>query len=191
MLFRSRWMFYSYNVMASALSVLFSEPTGGVFALTRGVLTGDVSVSDCVSPIASLSIACVIAVFLWKRRRTIRAWQLDADDRLVLLFLIVLAANAVVSFPYLKDVVMSPAGAFLAVAGFVAVRDILSSLPRATTTARAAALAALCAVVGVTWAIRATGTYLDLRRAASVERNEWAYADPTLAADGEIGRAHV
>ena len=44
-----------------------------------------------------------------------KAMRLDRDAQLIALFVMVLGANAVISYPYAKDVVMSPAGAFLAV----------------------------------------------------------------------------
>jgi hypothetical protein len=180
----NRAAFYFYNIVCSALSVLFSEPTGGVFALTHNVMTGDVSFADVVSPIASLSVTGLIAIFIWHRRHAWLSWQLDRDDRLVMLFLMVLCANAIISFPYLKDVVMSPAGAFLAVAAFVAARDVLGWLPARISPAMTVALVTAFAVIGTAWAIRVTGTYLNLRSAAYVERNDWAYAESTFAADG-------
>ncbi len=51
-------------------------------------------------------------------------------DRLVILFVVVLAANAAISFGYTKDIIMSPAGLFQAAAVFVAVRDLDQPGPR-------------------------------------------------------------
>ena len=180
----NRMPFYAYNIVSSGLSVLFSEPTGGVFALTRSLLSGTITLADLVSPVASLSMTVLIGLYIWRRRHAWSSWQLDRDDRLVILFLLVLCANAFISFPYLKDVVMSPAGAFLAVAGFVATRSALSYLPDHLPAVPRTAVIAAFAIIGTTWAIRVTGTYLDLRRAAYVERNDWAYADGSRNDDG-------
>ena len=96
----------------------------------------------------------------------------------------ILAANAVISYPYTKDVIMSPAGAFFAVAGFVAVRNILTWLPARVSPRVATAALAAAALVSATWAVRVVGTHLNLRTGAYVERNEWVYADSALADEG-------
>lgn len=176
--------FYLYNVCASALSVLFSEPTGGVFRLTDQILRGELDAAGVVSPLSSLCATALVAVFAWRRRHAWLSRQLDRDDRLVLLCAMVLAANAVISYPYVKDVVMSPAGAFFAVAVFVAARSVLDSLPRRVPPHVAAVVIAAFAVLGTTWAIRVAGTHVGLRRAAYTERNEWAYAEESLRAEG-------
>jgi hypothetical protein len=175
--------FYLYNIACSAMSVLFSEPTGGVFRLTQQVLRRDFDVAAWISPIASLCATALVCIFVWRRRRAFLEWRLDRDDQLIALFGMVLVANAVISYPYTKDVVMSPAGAFLAVAVFAAARHILGWLPDVRAPRAAMIVLALLAVTGATWGIRVTGTHLSLRRGAFVERNEWAYAEISLAQD--------
>ena len=117
---------------------------------------------------------------------TFLGWRLDRDEQLVALFVMVLAANAVISYPYTKDVVMSPAGAFLAVVVFVAARNILAWLPATASQRMAMLVVAGFVLTGATWGIRVTGTHLSLRRGAHVERNEWAYAEISLAEDGVV-----
>jgi hypothetical protein len=178
------WPFYAYNVVTSALSVLLSEPTGGAFRLTAQVLRGDLGLSTLISPVASLLATLLVAAFAWRRREAWRSWRLDRDDRLVLLFFLVLVANAVISYPYTRDVIMSPAGAFLAVAVFVAARHAIASMPVRAAGRVAVATVALFAVLGTTWAVRVAGAHTNLRRAAYVDRNEWAYAEETLRREG-------
>ena len=178
--------FYLYNIVSSAVSVLLSEPTGGVFRLTQQTLRGDFDLATWISPIASACATALVSIFVWRRRRAFAAWHLDRDDQLVALFVMVLAANAVISYPYTKDVVMSPAGAFLAVAVVVAARNVLSWLPAVASPRMAMLALAGFALTGTTWAIRVTGTHLGLRTGAYVERNEWAYAEISLAEDGVV-----
>ena len=178
--------FYLYNIMSSAVSVLLSEPSGGVFGLTRRTLGGEFDLATWISPIASVCATALVSIFAWRRRYAFAAWRLDRDDQLVALFVMVLAANAVISYPYTKDVVMSPAGAFLAVAVFVASRSVLAWLPAVASPRMAILALAGFALTGSTWAIRVTGTHLGLRTAAYVERNEWAYAEISLAEDGVV-----
>ena len=176
--------FYLYNIASSALSVLFSEPTGGVFRLTQQVLRGDLDVAAWISPVASLCATALVSTFVWRRRRAFLEWRLDRDAQLIALFVMVLGANAVISYPYTKDVVMSPAGAFLAVAVFAAARHILMWVAEVRAPRAAMIVLALLALTGATWGVRVTGTHLSLRRGAFVERNEWAYAEISLAHDG-------
>jgi hypothetical protein len=178
--------FYLYNVLSSAMSVLLSEPTGGVFRLTQQVLRRDFDVAAWISPMASICAIGFLAAYVWRRRRALVEWRLDRDDQLVALFVMVLAANAVISYPYTKDVVMSPAGAFLAVGVFVAARNILTWLPDAAPSRMATLIVAGFVLTGATWGVRVIGTHLSLRRGAHVERNEWAYAEISLAKDGVV-----
>ena len=134
--------------------------------------------------VATLSVTAALAVFVWHRRSEWLARRFVRDDRLVALFVMILAANAVISYPYTKDVIMSPAGAFFAVAGFVAVRNILTWLPSRVSPRMATVALAAAVLVSGTWAARVVGTHLNLRTGAYVERNEWAYADSALADEG-------
>jgi len=176
--------FYTYNVVTSAVSVLFSEPTAGVFRVTSALVRGDVDPSMILNLIATTSVTVVVAVFAWRRRQAWLSRRFERDDQLIALFAMVLPANAVISYPYTKDVIMSPAGAFLAVAGFVAVRNVLTGLPGRVSPGVAMLAVAGTALVSSAWAVRVIGTHLNLRTAAYVERNEWAYAESSLAAEG-------
>jgi hypothetical protein len=83
----------------------------------------------------------------------------------------------VVTYPYSKDVVMSPAGAFLAVAVCVAARNVLVWLPSITSPRLETVALAFFTFTGAMWAVRLTETNLSLRAGAVVERNEWAYKE--------------
>ena len=176
--------FYLYNVVTSAVSVLVSEPTAGVFRVTSAVARGDGDLSMLLNLIATTSVTLAIGVFAWRRRHAWLSRRFERDDQLVALFGMVLIANAVISYPYTKDVIMSPAGAFFAVAGFVAVRNILVWLPRSVPPRVAMSAVVGTALVSGTWAVRIVGTHLNLRTAAHVERNEWVYAEGSMAAEG-------
>ena len=171
------WPFYAYNVATSFLSVLFAEPRAGTWNFV-GHLRGDgVSLVEMAGVAASTLGTLCIAHYAWSRRAAWRARTLDRGDRLVLLFLTVSAGNAVMSYAYTKDVIMSPAGVFFALALAVALRQAIVSAPAAWTP-RAAAVAALLVVVSSTWAIRAVGLHAALRTAGTQVRDEWAYIEP-------------
>lgn len=175
--------FYAYNVVASALSVLFSEPTGGVFTMTRAAFRDGTLQPVTLANLVSSAGACVLlAVYAWSRRDAWRARALDRRDRLVLLFGMVLCANAVISYPYTKDVIMSPAGAFFAVAVFAAASGLAERSGGPRPRRAALVIGALAAVViGLAWAFRVEVLYASLRRSAIVERLSWAYVESEIA----------
>jgi hypothetical protein len=61
-------VFYAYNVATSALSVLLSEPTGGVFQVVRAIRAGAVSPVMIVNLISSIAVTLLIGRFIWTRR---------------------------------------------------------------------------------------------------------------------------
>jgi hypothetical protein len=169
------WPFYVYNVVSSISTVLFSEPKGGVWRFVFELTSGTLHPWTVVS-VASSAVATAMVVWLaWTRRDRLRAWTFDHDDRLVWLFVIVLAANAAVSFPYTKNVIMSPAGVFFALAVTVAAREWLREGARP-----AVATAAIFAVLTCGWAYRAAGNHYNLRWTAAEQRAVWVSVDDWL-----------
>jgi hypothetical protein len=172
------WPFYAYNVGTSLLSLLASEPRGGTFVATKRLLTGDWSGLNVVSIGVSVLGSALIAVYVWNRRGEWRARRFTADDQLVAIFLAVAAANDVLCYGYTKDVILSPAGAFYALALAVAARH---ALERASFTApRTIAVGVLLLLLSTGWGLRAVAAQIDLRQAAQAVRVEWAYVDRWL-----------
>jgi hypothetical protein len=173
--------FYLYNIVGSILSVLLSEPTSGVFGMTRAVMRGEVPPMMIVTAVASIGALVLLCVFAWSRRQEWRARRFTHDDRLVLLFGMVLVANAVMSYPYMKDTNLSPAGAFLAPAVFAAARYLYARLPARTSAAWASVWVLSAAVVSSAWAVRTLTLHGQLRQAAVTERLDWAYIESDIA----------
>jgi hypothetical protein len=176
--------FYLYNIATSGLSVLLSEPTGGVFRAVDAMSRGALTPGTAMILLSSLGATALIVSFIWTRRDRWIARRLERDDQIVLMFVAVLGANAVISYPYTRDMIMSPAGAFFAAATFVAARAALARLPERLPIGAAALMVTGCLVVSTGWAIRALGIHLTLRAAAHVERNDWAYAESTFREEG-------
>lgn len=174
--------FYAYNVAASILSVLLSEPSNGVFRLVQRLTIGSVPPFMVVNAVASIGLVALLAAFAWNRRQPWRERRFERDDRLVLLFGMVLVANAVISYPYTKDVIMSPAGVFLAAAAFGAMRHFAGWLPKVPRTTAAVAVVVLVFVGSSAWSVRVLGLHSRLRHAAVVERLDWAYIESDVAA---------
>jgi hypothetical protein len=170
------WKFYLYNIVCSALTVLFSEPRAGVFQFTQFVVRGNVPPWSVVNVVASTLSTTLIATNMLSRLRRWQRWTFERDDVLLLVFVAVLGANSAISYPYLKEVVMSPAGMFYAIALFIAVRDLLYRL-RAQTSFSPVWVAVPLLVLSTAWSLRAVTLVQTLRTSAFVNRNDWAAAE--------------
>jgi len=162
--------FYGYNVVASALSVLFSEPQHGVFeAISAWVRQRPMG--RVVVPVATSLVTT--ALLIWAAAGRIRARRpLDDAGRFMFVFAAVLAANAVLSFPYTKDEIMSVAGAFYAIAVFGVVRDVVQRSAHLRLPAYVACVG-LVLVLTTGWSIRAGGVHYVLRNQAIKHQIDW------------------
>jgi hypothetical protein len=177
--------FYAYNVVAAVLSVLFSEPIAGVFGATQALLRGTVPSLVVINLVASAGIFALLVWFAWVRRRAWLSRRFDHDDRLVLLFGMVLIANAAISYPYSKTTNMTTAGAFLAAAAFAATRHFLAAIRPDVPRAAAIALVTVALAVSSAWALRTLRMFSGLRHVAIVQRLDWAYIESRVA-DGRV-----
>ncbi len=169
-------LFYVYNIVSSVATVLFAEPKGGVWRFVWELTTGTLHPWTVVSVASSTAATVLVGWFVWSRRAVIRAWRLQPHDRLVIVFAGVLVANAVISFPYTKNVIMSPAGVFLGLAVYAAARAWLQTTPQRHVVVTVA----LFAVLTCGWAFRVAGHHYNLRRTAAEQRAEWVTVDRWL-----------
>jgi hypothetical protein len=172
--------FYAHNVAVSILGVLFAEPRDGVWRLVRAANRGDVDVPAIVNVVASTFATLLIAGYGWARRREWMRLDFDHRDRLVLMFVFVLAANAAMSFAYTKDVIMSPAGFFCAAAVFAAAVHYVDAAAERRIR-HPWLVTAMMAVLACTWAVRAVGIHAALSETASTVREQWASVDDYAA----------
>lgn len=174
--------FYAYNIVCSIITVFFAEPRAGVWHATHAIVSGGEVPSWLVINLVSSALATALVV--WYGRRRVVAWwrtrRIDDDDRIAMVCGTVLLANAVLSFPYTKDAIMSTGGACFAVLTFYAVREMLAVGERGILKGLGAAVV-LVALSG-TWAVRATALPHLLREQAFKVRNDWATVYPWLDA---------
>jgi len=161
--------FYTYNVAASAASVLFSEPRAGVFEAVRGWLEARPLPRSIIPVSTSIVTTGMIAWALLGRPVSWRV--LDDTKRLILVGVAVLGANAVLSFAYTKDEIVSTAGVFYALAAFAAVRAMLSA-PRTGGAVQVLLALVLCAL-SAGWAVRSVGLHYVLRSQALKHQIDW------------------
>jgi hypothetical protein len=175
--------FYAYNVAASVLTVLFSEPRAGVFAFVRDLLASKLQSGSIVNVITSLLTTLVMGWFVVRRWRRWWRRELAYDDQIFLIAVAVIAANAVISFPYLKDVIMSTAEVFYCLAMFVSLRALVDDIAgRPIKAERAAAVCLLLAIISAGWSIRAVSFYADMRVRSYKAQTDWVFVDDWLTA---------
>jgi dolichyl-phosphate beta-glucosyltransferase len=164
-------LFYAYNVGASALSVLAAEPVSGMFVTLRAWLDNRMTSGLWLTSISSLvttGLIAIASVLLVRRYRSS-----DASDRLILLFAILLAANATLSYAYTKDDIMALSGIFYGLAAYAAIRLLIRHVPP-TRTILAGILTAVIFATGTAWAVRSVGIHQVARVSAFKTRNDWA-----------------
>jgi hypothetical protein len=166
-----RVVFYAYNVAASLLSVLFSEPRDGLFAATRAWRGGDVHPQVYLTVLSSLAmtVTMIWAGIRWLRRRS----TLDRSGRLAIVAAAIIAANAALSFAYTKDDIIAVAGVFYAIAAYAAVRAALE-YAQAGGFGRGLVVSLAVLALAWAWAMRSSGVHHITNEHAFRTRNDWA-----------------
>jgi hypothetical protein len=180
------WIYWAYNVVSSALTVLFSEPRHGVWVFVRDIAADRVRPSAWINITASLTATAAIVWYVVHRWRAGVRRPMTSGDRLVAVFVAVLAANAAVSFAYTKDDILNPAGSCYAIALYVAASRLLEMWHDRQPGPLAAAVVVALAVVGSgAWSLRAFGVPHVLREQAFAQRNDWANLDAEWEREGK------
>lgn len=175
--------FYAYNVTASVLTVLFSEPRNGVFAFIRDLLVSKLQSGSIVNVVTSTLTTAVMFWFIARRWRRWWRREFEYGDQLFLVSAAVVAANAVISFPYLKDVIMSTAAVFYCLAMFVSLYALVTEVTaRPMKADLAVAVCVLLTVISVGWSIRAMSFYADMRLRSYKAQTDWVFVDDWLRA---------
>ncbi len=166
--------FYAYNVVASAMDILFSEPRAGVFVFVRELVAGALTSGTMLNVVTSLATTGVIAWFAAVRWRAWLAGDFEHADQIILIAGAVIAANAFISFSYTKDVTVNTGAVFYALAAGIAVQSLMIRVAgRRLPVLGTAALVVLLMVISVGWTVRAATFYLDMRASAYAHQNNW------------------
>jgi hypothetical protein len=173
--------FYAYNVVSSILTVLFSEPRAGIWTIPAEFLRGRVAGGTIINVVSSTVTTALIVWFVANRRRAWLQRKFDRDDQVVFVALVVLVANAVISYGYTKDEIMGPAGVFYALAVFVAIASMVRGADLSGPRHGMAALTIVVAITASGWVVRTAGLHYQMHLMAFYDRNEWVYVDDWLA----------
>jgi hypothetical protein len=175
--------FYASNIASAVVTVLFAEPRGAVWEFIRGISDGSVEPWTVINVLTSTLTSGVLAWYVARRASSWMAFRFDDGDRLVILFLAILPVNALLCAVYVKDVIMSPAGVFYALAATVALRDLVEStfttVPSLVPTWTMIVLVA----ISTGWGWRLVGIHYNLRMRAADLRTEWAFEEDWEAAN--------
>jgi hypothetical protein len=166
--------FHAYNVLSSFAGILFAEPRMGVWIYLRALVTPEYRVDPwmTINVVSSTLTSLVIIVYSVSRLpRWIRR-QVEPEERLVIVFWAVAMANAVLSYAYTKELIISVAGCVYPLVAFVAVRNLVHAR-RATESALRVAVIVLLLAVSATWTLRAVGLHYNLTIAAAKNRDTW------------------
>jgi len=182
---------YAYNVASSISSVLFSEPRSGVWVLVRAIRGDQLAPRHFIQIGASLFATGLVLAYVVARLRSGVRRPATLADQHVVIFALVLAANAAMCYVYTKDEIMSTAGAFyaLAVAGAAAYFLRAWAWPaRARSWPATAVVCVVCLAGSAAWTIRAAGVHHVLRSQAFVQRNDWTRLNREWNRDGSWER---
>jgi hypothetical protein len=176
---------YAYNVTMTATSVLLSQPQVGRFTVISAWNSGSVPPVFVVQVASSLLTTVLVAWYAFSRGPTgSRRWR----EPVPLTFFAVLVVSALMSYAYAKDEIISTAGAFYAVAAYVALRALFALRPPVWA---GVVLVVFALAVSSAWAIRSAGLHLRLRHSAFEARAGWAYVLPPTARERWPKDAHT
>ena len=160
------WLFRLYNVGATFLTVVASEPRDGIFGFTAALLDGNVPYWRWVHVASSLLTTAVVATGLVFFR------HMSPRDRLLCAAgLALLVFGSAFGVPYTRDRVGMMAGVGYGLLVYVALVALLARLPQRGW--RRWATVSCVAVIGIAWTVRDAEAYLQLRDTAWDFRQEW------------------
>jgi hypothetical protein len=184
------WVLWTYNVAGAMLTVLFSEPRGGVYSFVESLLARDMETWQWFQVGSSALTTLVIAAGLvrgwpWKEeRRQGVPGDGERDRLLVVAGCALLVFGSVLSFVYARDRLGLAGGIGYALLLYVAVgswmektgiRDAGSGIRDAGSQSRwkRQAVHGVLLIVAALWVIRSAETWLQLRDTAWDYHVEW------------------
>lgn len=161
-------VFYLYNVLCSALTVLLSEPRSGGFQFIHQLVTGQPRLWQWVNVGTSAMTTLLIAAWVMSRR-----WN-EREAKFLVIAASIFAVNATFGFLYTRDRIASPSGVFYSLALFLALRDLLGTWhKRRASNAKRVVVACLVVMITFGWSLRAADAFFFLRRMAKKATREW------------------
>lgn len=166
---------YFYTAMSTVGNVLFSEPTSGLFFITRDVVYGQVQPWEIVYVVGSVMLTATIIWWAW---RVIPGPGRDgwtAEARVALAFVISLLASGALSYLYSRDRLGGMAAPFYALSAYFAMCHLAERAWRndRLPSSRLAFTTVVLAVIALAWHVRAVGTLEWTRRMSDANYVRW------------------
>jgi hypothetical protein len=163
---------YAYNVVATVLNILFSEPTSGVFTIARDLRNGNIPAWEINHLISSAGLTLLVVWWGVRALRQNRGTAWSIESRVFVATVVAVAASGVLGFNYTRDRLGGMGAVFYALAAFHAVRAVAERVVQASPAAVVSGgLALLLLAMG--WQLRTIGTVEHARLTAFKDRREW------------------
>jgi len=160
------WLFWLYNVSASLLTVIASEPRAGTYRFIQSLLRGGAPLWHWLH-VASSLLTTALAIVVLTRCRP--ASERDRLLRAAGLVLIVFGSG--LGFLYTRDRIALSAGVGYAMVAFVAIVTLMERAPAAGP--RRLAILTVIGMLAMAWTVRTAETYVHLRDLAWDYHLEW------------------
>jgi hypothetical protein len=174
------WLFGLYNVAATFLTVIASEPREGIFGFIASLAASNVPYWRWVHVGSSLLTTTAIAIGL-----AVFGPSSPRDHLLCGVGLALLVFGSAFGVPYTRDRVGLMAGVGYGLLVYVALAALLARMPAAGWRRRV--VISCVAVIGAAWVVRNAEAYFQLRDTAWDFRQEWvqraAESDTTILPD--------
>jgi hypothetical protein len=162
------WLFYLYNVSATLLTVLFSEPRSGLYWALDALVNGtQIKLWQLVNWVTSLLSTALIGLWVVK-------WTPHEREtrRLLGLATAVILGNSMMGFLYTRDRIPVVAGTCYALLLALAVTALWKRRKSLTETGQHV-VAVITVVLALGWGIRAVGLVVLARDMAWSIKDEW------------------
>jgi hypothetical protein len=170
------WPLWLYNVTATLMTVLASEPRTGVFRFVDLLMRGDVPSWLWVQVLSSLATTALVLGAL----PTIRT-RPHRERVIAALGAVLAVGGSALGFLYTRDRIGLPVGIGYAMLVYVALNSLLD---RQTSRRQTIAASVLVALLAISWSIRTAERYAQLRDVAWDYHHEW-YRPEALTAVSE------
>lgn len=168
------WIFWGYNVAATFLTVVASEPRDGVYQFVESILARDMETWQWFQVgVSSLTTLAIAAGLLWARPTRPR------DRLLVVAGLSLLCFGSLLGFLYARDRIGLAGGVGYALLLYVAAATCLERASSTSVVHRTAA--GIVAIIGLLWVVRSGELFFQLRDTAWDYHGEWTRRFDELA----------
>jgi hypothetical protein len=180
-----RLVFYGSNVGTSMVTIFLAEPRAGLWRFVRTIVRREpMPFAMLLNVVVSTASSLLIFWYVWTRRHAWRRLEFDRYDSFVLVLLAAVPVNAVLSFPYTKDAIVSPAGVLYPLALFSALRAALIRLEQVRRQRVAVVAACALGVLSLGWTLRAAAVPYGLLRTAFMYQQQWVHVDDWIVDQG-------